>query len=65
MVVGLGYAGGGRLVGWLMGRGGWEVGGWEGRGGGGRYSIGGEACSCRFEGGVVGGSSGGGVSIGV
>ena len=28
-----------------------------------RYSIGGEALSCGFDGGIVGGSSGGGVSI--
>lgn len=40
--------------------------GLEGAGkGGGRYSMGGMAFSCGFEGGVVGGSSGGGVSIGV
>ena len=30
---------------------------------GGRYSIGGEAFSCGFDGGVSGGSSGGGVSF--
>ena len=35
---------------------------WEMRG---TYSIGGEAFSCGFDGGVVGDSSGGGVSIGV
>ena len=43
----------------------WVVEWWEGRGGevGGGYSIAGEAFSCGFEGGVVGGSSGGGVSV--
>ena len=40
----------------------YESAGEVGRGGE-RYSIGREAFSCRFDSGVVGGSSGGGVSV--
>ena len=58
VVVGLGYAERGCYFGGCM-REEFEK-RWEVRG---RYSIAGVAFSCGFDGGVVGGSSGGGVSI--